>query len=196
MNRSKTQHSRPNTVRIIAGQWRGRKLQVANISGLRPTGDRIRETLFNWLEPEIGGARCLDLFTGSGALALEALSRGAAVVIAVDSHKDAVGSLRELQKLLSAEGLQLIHSDAQSWLAAHREEQFDIVFLDPPFQTCTCSGLWVSSASFGTALFRYLLVAPYLVLFDLEKKCIYLMSQLLCELHELLSCQTVTNTSM
>ena len=134
MNRSKTQHSRPNTVRIIAGQWRGRKLPVANISGLRPTGDRIRETLFNWLEPEIGGARCLDLFTGSGALALEALSRGAAAVIAVDSHKDAVGSLRELQKLLSAEGLQLIHSDAQSWLAAHREEQFDIVFLDPPFQ--------------------------------------------------------------
>lgn len=134
MNRGKTHHSRPNTVRIIAGQWRGRKLPVANISGLRPTGDRIRETLFNWLEPEIDGARCLDLFAGSGALALEALSRGAADVIAVDSHKDAVGSLRELQKLLSAEGLQIIHSDAQCWLASGIDEVFDIVFLDPPFQ--------------------------------------------------------------
>jgi 16S rRNA (guanine966-N2)-methyltransferase len=124
--------SRSNQVRIIAGQWRGRKLSFPDARGLRPTPDRIRETLFNWLQPVLPGARCLDLFAGSGALGFEAASRGAAQVVMVESERDVVGALRENAKLLSASPVQICQQDAASYLAAG-SGPFDVVFLDPPF---------------------------------------------------------------
>jgi 16S rRNA (guanine966-N2)-methyltransferase len=120
-------------LRIIAGRWRGRKLSFAPVPGLRPTPDRVRETLFNWLNPFIRGARCLDLFAGSGALGIEAASRGAAEVVMVDHDPVVVATLREqLQKLGFADA-QLVQQDINSWLQG-KAEPFDIVFLDPPFR--------------------------------------------------------------
>ncbi len=124
--------SRSNQVRIIAGQWRGRKLSFAAGEGLRPTSDRIRETLFNWLAPLLPGASCLDLFAGSGALGFEAASRGAARVVMVESRRETVASLRENRQRLSAECVEILQQDAESYLSA-RPESFDVVFLDPPF---------------------------------------------------------------
>lgn len=121
-------------LRIIGGQWRGRKLRFCEVEGLRPTGDRIRETLFNWLAPSISGARCLDLFAGSGALGLEALSRGAASVTLIERHPKALASLQENCALLGTNDAQLIQTDAISWLEKIQPAQpYDIVFLDPPF---------------------------------------------------------------
>ena len=132
----------PNQLRIIGGQWRGRKLSFPTIDGLRPTPDRVRETLFNWLAAEIPGARCLDLFAGSGALGLEALSRGASHVDLVDSNSLAVQQLQQNLQLLnthqatawldSAEG----YLDRLSIAGLSKAEQnsYDLVFLDPPFR--------------------------------------------------------------
>ncbi len=122
---------RNNQLRIIGGKWRGRKLQFPTIEGLRPTGDRIRETLFNWLAPHIHGARCLDLFAGSGALGLEALSRGAASVTFVDQSREACDNLKQHLTLLQADQGRVIQSDAQRWNS--KDESYDIIFLDPPF---------------------------------------------------------------
>lgn len=105
---------------------------VPDLPGLRPTPDRVRETLFNWLAPSLPGATCLDLFAGSGALGLEAASRGASRVVMVDRSARAVAHLRETVRLLSAAGVEVIHAEALAWLQA-REEVFDIVFLDPPY---------------------------------------------------------------
>ena len=116
MKRKTPKKSTLSTIRIIAGQWRGRKLPVAVIDGLRPTGDRIRETLFNWLDANIDGARCLDLFAGSGVLGLEALSRGAVQVTALDSSRVAVSALVEASQLLNTSALQAIQMDAIQWL--------------------------------------------------------------------------------
>ncbi len=125
-----------NTLRIIAGQWRGRKLPFPDQQGLRPTPDRVRETLFNWLQPVIPGSRCLDLFSGSGALGLEALSRGAASAVLVDSSTAVVGQLRRNLQLLNADNAEVVQSSAQSWLAHNQQLSagFDLVFLDPPFR--------------------------------------------------------------
>ena len=120
-------------MRIIAGCWRGRKLPVLPVDGLRPTGDRLRETLFNWLAPEVVGARCLDLFAGSGALSFEALSRGAAAVTAVDSNAAVTRSLRESAAVLATESLEIVTAPAADWLRCSVATPFDIVFLDPPF---------------------------------------------------------------
>ena len=122
-----------NQLRIIAGRWRGRKLSFAPVPGLRPTSDRVRETLFNWLEPFIQGARCLDLFAGSGALGIEAASRGAAEVVMVDYDAVVVATLREQLQQLEFSGAQLVQQDVNSWLTG-KAEPFDIVFLDPPFR--------------------------------------------------------------
>ena len=120
-------------MRIIGGQWRGRKLAVANVPGLRPSGDRLRETLFNWLQRAVPGGRCLDLFAGSGALGLEAASRGAAAVTLVESDVLAVNTLRQhLATLAVDDRLQLMQTTAQAFLASN-EQAFDIVFVDPPF---------------------------------------------------------------
>jgi len=124
--------SRSNQVRIIAGQWRGRKLSFPAGEGLRPTSDRMRETLFNWLAPLLPGASCLDLFAGSGALGFEAASRGAARVVMVESRRETVASLRENRQRLSAESVEILQQDAQTYLAA-QSDPFDVVFLDPPF---------------------------------------------------------------
>jgi 16S rRNA (guanine966-N2)-methyltransferase len=125
---------RSNQVRIIAGQWRGRKLSFPDAQGLRPTPDRVRETLFNWLAPLVPGSRCLDLFAGSGALGFEAASRGAAGVVMVDHNPDIVRTLRRNQQLLRADAIEIVQQEAEIYLAGRRSEQFDLVFLDPPFQ--------------------------------------------------------------
>ncbi len=125
--------SRPNQVRIIAGQWRGRKLSFPNASDLRPTPDRIRETLFNWLMPLLPGACCLDLFAGSGALGFEAASRGAGRVVMVECRSDVVALLRLNRELLSADAVEIRHQEARDFIS-DRSERFDLVFLDPPFQ--------------------------------------------------------------
>ena len=128
---SKSAHS--NQVRIIGGQWRSRKLSVPAAPGLRPTPDRVRETLFNWLAPYIQGARVLDAFTGSGALFLEALSRGASSGLALDSNADATNNLRSNLALLACETAEVLHVDALDYLSSEAQHGFDIALLDPPF---------------------------------------------------------------
>ncbi len=124
-----------NQLRIIGGQWRGRKLTFPDVDGLRPTGDRIRETLFNWLAPEIRGARCLDLFAGSGALGLEALSRGAGASLLVERDAKAAAQLRTNLALLQADQGQLVQADALTLLQqGNSAAPYDVVFIDPPFQ--------------------------------------------------------------
>ena len=120
------------TLRIIGGQWRGRKIHFPHNAQLRPTPDRVRETLFNWLMPVIQGARCLDLFCGSGGLGLEALSRGAAQVVFVDSHKATVNSLQNTCDMLGSTAAQIQLSDVRRFLAG-TAQPFDVVFLDPPY---------------------------------------------------------------
>lgn len=122
----------PGKIRIIAGKWRGRKLDVIDSPGLRPTPDRIRETLFNWIQQEIVGARCLDLFAGTGMLAFEALSRGAAEVIMVESNPKLIESLKQHAETLGSENHTIQLADAMSWLK-QGIKGFDIIFLDPPF---------------------------------------------------------------
>lgn len=130
-----------NQLRIIGGEWRGRKLRFPDVPNLRPTPDRVRETVFNWLAPMIHGARCLDLFAGSGALGLEALSRGAAFTTFVDSHKKATTALKSHLDLLNLNGRSSAHSnnraeviqmDGVKFLKAEAKK-YDLVFLDPPY---------------------------------------------------------------
>jgi len=119
-------------VRIISGQWRRRLLTVPDVEGLRPTPARVRETLFNWLAGSIEGARCLDLYAGSGALGFEAASRGAAQVVLVERDERAVACMREQASALGATQLRIVRADVRSWLQGGASP-FDIVFLDPPF---------------------------------------------------------------
>ncbi len=123
------------SLRIIGGQWRGRKLPFECAEGLRPTPDRVRETLFNWLMAELPGARCLDLFAGSGALGLEALSRGARSCQFVDSSATAADNIRRHLATLQVEPAQCLRTTAAEYLQREVALQtaFDIVFLDPPF---------------------------------------------------------------
>ncbi|WP_308364778.1 MULTISPECIES: 16S rRNA (guanine(966)-N(2))-methyltransferase RsmD [unclassified Microbulbifer] len=141
-------------LRIIGGRWRGRKLQFAPVAGLRPTGDRLRETLFNWLQFRLPGARCLDLFAGSGALGLEALSRGAAGVDFVELNRSALQTLKEQLGVLQAQNGRVHYTSASDFLA-HTDTRYDIVFVDPPFD----SDLWQETlAALGTHLARNALV--------------------------------------
>lgn len=119
-------------MRIIGGRWRGRRIDFPDVAGLRPTPDRVRETLFNWLAPYISGARVLDLFAGSGALGFEALSRGAASVVAVDSHRRVAAALRAAAGQLDAAAFSMVAADAATFLARSAAGPFDLVFLDPP----------------------------------------------------------------
>lgn len=132
--------SKNKGVRIIAGKWRGRRLPVPDLPGLRPTGDRVRETLFNWLQADIRGARCLDLFAGSGALGFEAASRGAALVTLLEKHPQAVKQLQENCRVLDAENIEVANVDSLDWLNTVKPGSFDIIFIDPPFD-----GQWQSS---------------------------------------------------
>ncbi len=124
-------------LRIIAGHWRGRKLPFATVAGLRPTTDRVRETVFNWLSPSLPGARCLDLFTGTGALSLEALSRDAALVDMVELSQVACQQLKDNLAQLELQPQQVANVHNMScfdWLRqAHQQRPYDVVFLDPPF---------------------------------------------------------------
>lgn len=133
MARSGSNPTKQSTVRIIGGQWRGRKLSFTPTKGLRPTPDRVRETLFNWLAPVINGARCLDLFAGSGALGLEALSRGALSCDFVDTSTTALGQIeRHLQTLQATTGSRCHAMTALTFLNTAKGP-YDIVFADPPF---------------------------------------------------------------
>ncbi|RLM26693.1 16S rRNA (guanine(966)-N(2))-methyltransferase RsmD [Brenneria alni] len=129
----KNASSAAGQIRIIGGQWRGRKLPVPDSPGLRPTTDRVRETLFNWLAPVIQQSRCLDCFAGSGALGLEALSRYAAYATLLEMERAVAQQLTQNLTLLRAENAQVVNTDTLRWLA-QAGEPFDVVFVDPPFR--------------------------------------------------------------
>jgi 16S rRNA (guanine966-N2)-methyltransferase len=133
MTRSGKDTRKLHQVRIIGGQWRGRKLSFTPADGLRPTGDRIRETLFNWLAPTIEGARCVDLFTGSGALGLEALSRGAIHCDFVDSSNATLSQVSDHLKTLVAVNRSRCHPVSAQQFLQMATQAYDIVFIDPPF---------------------------------------------------------------
>ena len=127
-----------NQVRIIGGDWRSRRISFPDHEGLRPSADRVRETLFNWLGQDLGGLRCLDLFAGSGALGFEALSRGAASVVMVEKSRRVCAALRRSAELLAAKDMQLHCADALEFATAAAADalaRFDLVFLDPPFRS-------------------------------------------------------------
>jgi len=120
-------------LRIIAGKWRGRKLEIIDAEGLRPTSDRIRETVFNWLQSEVGNARCLDLYAGTGALGLEAASRGAEQVTLIEANQQAARQLKSHCDVLQATQCE-VHAETALAFLAHNDAQYDIVFIDPPYQ--------------------------------------------------------------
>jgi len=124
---------RENRVRIIGGEHRGRRIAVPDRPGLRPTPDRVRETLFNWLGQHLDGLACLDLFAGSGALGFEAASRGAARVVMVENDREAFRAIEESRKTIGFGAVELIYGDAFAYLA-QSDGVFDVVFLDPPFR--------------------------------------------------------------
>ena len=143
------------SVRIVAGCWRGRRVPFIPMPGLRPTPDRVRETLFNWLNRSVAAARCLDLCAGTGALAFEALSRGAASAVLVEQDPRVVRQLQEVARTLGADRARVVQGDARAFLKGPTEP-FDLVFLDPPFalgvltELCTllADGGWLAPAAF------------------------------------------------
>lgn len=124
-----------NTVRIIAGKWRSRRIIVPPGDGLRPTGDRARETLFNWLTPYLPGANVLDLFAGSGVLSFEALSRGADRATLIEKNPTAASQLKDTGAAFEHPGVNVICAEALEWLTKGSATRFDIIFLDPPFDS-------------------------------------------------------------
>jgi 16S rRNA (guanine966-N2)-methyltransferase len=124
---------RPGRLRIVAGKWRSRLLDIADVPGLRPTSERVRETLFNWLAHSIQGARCLDLFAGTGALGFEALSRGATSVVFVENSRRAAIAIEKSSQILDASGAIIHRGDADDYVRNAQPASFDIIFLDPPF---------------------------------------------------------------
>ncbi len=122
-----------NQIRIIGGAWRRRLIRFPPAEGLRPTPDRVRETLFNWLGQTLSGKQCVDLYAGSGALTLEAASRGAALAVAVDRSRVLIDALRATGARLGASALETHVGDARTFIASERRD-FDVIFLDPPFQ--------------------------------------------------------------
>ncbi len=122
----------PNRIRIIGGAWRRRVIRFPPAPGVRPTPDRVRETLFNWLGQDLSGRRCLDLYAGSGALTLEAASRGAALAVAVDRNRALVEALRANAAAFDATAVEATLGDARSFIARELRD-FDVIFLDPPF---------------------------------------------------------------
>jgi 16S rRNA (guanine966-N2)-methyltransferase len=136
MNKQRKQSaklSNKGSIRIIAGLYRGRKLPVLMAEGLRPTTDRVKETVFNWLMPYIQDSNCLDCFAGSGGLGFEALSRGARHVSFVELNKPAAQQLTDNQRLLNVDNISIINTDASSFINKN-SQKFDVVFLDPPFR--------------------------------------------------------------
>lgn len=125
--------SKKGSLNIIGGQWRSRKIEVFDAEGLRPTPNRVRETLFNWLQTDIFNAQCLDLFAGSGALSFESASRGAKTVVQIENNVAACRILKLNAEKLNASQIQVIQTNALSYLKNVPENPFDIVFIDPPF---------------------------------------------------------------
>jgi 16S rRNA (guanine966-N2)-methyltransferase len=125
-------HSNKGKIRIVGGEFRGRRIAVPDRPGLRPTPDRVRETLFNWLGQSLEGLACLDLFAGSGALGFEAASRGAARVVMVEQDRAAFEALKKARDLIGARQVELVLEDAFAYLK-RSDQRFDVVFLDPPF---------------------------------------------------------------
>ena len=125
----------PREVRIIGGQWKRSKLAVADLPGLRPTPDRVRETLFNWLGQDLSGWRCLDAFAGSGALGFEAASRGAAEVVLLERDRKSAALLGDAKLRLKADALRVESTDALSWMARCAPAAFELVYIDPPFDS-------------------------------------------------------------
>ena len=128
------------TIRITAGIWRGTRIPVMAVRGLRPTPSRVRETVFNWLRTDLPGARCLDLFAGTGALGFEAVSRGAASCDLIERNRPLVEGLTALKSRLRASSITVYHDDALQWLK-EEPRQYDVVFLDPPFDTIELKAL-------------------------------------------------------
>ncbi|MBT2789405.1 16S rRNA (guanine(966)-N(2))-methyltransferase RsmD [Paraburkholderia strydomiana] len=124
---------KPHAIRIIGGDWKRTPLPVLDLDGLRPTPDRVRETLFNWLGQRLDGQRCLDLFSGSGALGFEAASRGAARVLMVERNSRAASQLRANQERLGARMIEIAEADGLRLAASLPPGSFNVVFLDPPF---------------------------------------------------------------
>jgi len=133
--RSRAQTAFPREVRVIGGAWKRSKLPVADRPGLRPTPDRVRETLFNWLGQALDGWRCIDAFAGSGALGFEAASRGAAEVVMLECDPALVVSLQGVRERLRADAVRIERGDALQWLARAAPGSVDLVFLDPPFDS-------------------------------------------------------------
>ena len=132
----KAKGKKSGAVRIIAGEWRGRWLPVVDLPGLRPSGDRSRETLFNWLQGRLRGAAVLDLFAGTGVLGLEAVSRGAASAVLVEKARLAATQLSATIEMLGGESgshVSVVQADALEWLESQPSSSFDLVFIDPPF---------------------------------------------------------------
>lgn len=121
-----------NKIRIIGGTWRSRTIKFVDAEGLRPTPNRVRETLFNWLQDDINGSRCLDLYAGSGALSFEAVSRGASHVVQVENNPLACKALKENAIALNSTQINSVQKDVFAYLAG-KSEVFDVVFIDPPF---------------------------------------------------------------
>ncbi len=141
VKRAAAQHKRlpavsgaPGEVRLISGKWRGRKLAVLNAEGLRPTTDRVKETLFNWLMHDINGAVVLDCFAGSGSLGFEALSRHAGHCTLLERDKAASAQLLRNQHKLECNNADIVNTDSLSWLKQVPTQQYDVVFIDPPFR--------------------------------------------------------------
>jgi len=133
-------HGAANRVRIIGGQYRRRLLDFPGSAGLRPTPDRVRETLFNWLGQDLPGWHCLDLFAGSGALGFEAASRGAERVVMIERDRAALEALEKNRAVLGASQVSILRADALAWLANDRES-FDLIFVDPPFDSGLTEGV-------------------------------------------------------
>jgi 16S rRNA (guanine(966)-N(2))-methyltransferase RsmD len=133
-----------NRIRITGGEWRSRLIQVADVPGLRPTPDRVRETLFNWLGQDLTGLHCLDLFAGSGILGFEAASRSAASVVLVERDQIALAILRQNAATLGGSQLVVTRADALEFaaLAAGSRRCFDLAFLDPPYRRGLLERLW------------------------------------------------------
>ena len=138
------------TLRIIGGRWRSRHITFPDAPGLRPTQDRVRETLFNWLQPYIEGASCLDLFAGSGALGFEALSRGAKQVSFIDNHKEAIAAIETNAKKLEAENIEIFLGESPNRIPSLSFAPYDIVFLDPPFHQnlLSTSAQWLEQSGY------------------------------------------------
>jgi 16S rRNA (guanine(966)-N(2))-methyltransferase RsmD len=146
----------PREVRIIGGVWKRSRLPVADRPGLRPTPDRVRETVFNWLGQSLDGWRCIDAFAGSGALGFEAASRGASEVVLVERDPALVSSLSAVRQRLGAQNVRVERADALQWLARAAARSVDLVFLDPPFDSdLLAPALAAAAATVGEGRFIY-----------------------------------------